>query len=107
MTDQQIVLLEELVGETYGVTVRTRTDSKGNDIPPENYPQIQRGEETKSKTGGWYMGPDVSPTTSLHQGLFVFRDLGQINKDNFLKNRKTAGKYIVEVREASNTKRIW
>ncbi len=100
LSEQQIVLLEELVSQTYGVTVRTRTDSKGNDIKTESYPPIQRGEETKSKTGGWYMGPDLSPTISLHQGLFVFRDLGQINKDNFLHNHDEPGKYIVEVREA-------
>src|SRR5205814_1922779 len=35
LTEQQLVLLEELVRQTYDVTVRTRTDSKGNDIPPE------------------------------------------------------------------------
>lgn len=100
LTKKKLILLEELVGQTYGVTVRTRTDSKGNDIPLESYPPVQRGEEAKSKTGGWYMGPDVSPTTSLHQGLFVFRDLGQINKDNFLTNREESGKYVVEIREA-------
>lgn len=100
LTEQQLVLLERLVKQTYGATVRTRTDSKGNDMPTENYPPIQRGEETKSKTGGWYMGPDMSPTTSLHQGLFVFKDLGQVNKNNFLKNRKASTKYIVELREA-------
>ena len=100
LTEGQMVLLEEVVGQTYGVTVRTRTDNKGNDIPPESYPPIQMGEEVKSKTGGWYMGPEISPTTSLHQGLFVFRDLGQINKDNFLGDHESPGKYIVEIREA-------
>jgi hypothetical protein len=100
LTEEQLALLEELVAETYGVTVRTRTDSKGNDLPLESYPPILRSEGMKSKTGGWYMGPDVSPTTSLHQGLFVFRDLGQINKDNFLRYREEDGKYIVEIREA-------
>jgi hypothetical protein len=100
LTERQLVLLEELVQQTYGVTVNTRTDSKGNDISPQTYPPIQLGEEMKSKTGGWYMGPDLTPISSLHQGLFVFRDLGQINKDNFLESHETAGKYIVEVREA-------
>lgn len=99
LTEQQLVLLEKLVKQIYGVTVRTRTDSKGNDVPTESYPPIQRGEETKSKTGGWYMGPDMSPTTSLHQGLFVFKDLGQVDKKNFLKNRKASTKYIVELRD--------
>lgn len=102
LTETQIVLLEELVAQTYGLTVRTRTDSKGNDIPPQSYPPTQPGEEMKSKTGGWYMGPAPVPTSSLHQGLFVFKDLGQINKDNFVEStHETAGKYIVEVREAS------
>lgn len=100
LTEEQLVLLEDAVRQTYGMTVRTRTDSKGNDIPPESYPPIQRGEEAKSKTAGWYMGPDVSPTSSLHQGLFVFRDLGQINKENFLEIREATGRYIIEVREA-------
>ncbi|MGB4761880.1 MAG: ATP-binding protein [Candidatus Saccharimonas sp.] len=101
LTERQLELLEQLIGETYGVTVRTRTDSKGNDIQPENYPPVQVGEEMRSKTGGWYMGPNLTPTTSLHQGLFVFRDLGQINKKNFLTTEETTGRYIVEVREAS------
>lgn len=100
LTEQQLGLLEELVTETYGLTVRTRTDSKGNDIPPQSYPPTQIGEEMKSKTGGWYMGPAAVPTSSLHQGLFVFKDYGPINKDNFLDEHETPRKYIVEVREA-------
>lgn len=101
LNEQQLVLLEDLVQQTYGLAVRTRTDSKGNDISPQSYPPTQLGEEMKSKTGGWYMGPGPVPTTCLHQGLYVFRDLGQINKDNFLMDHSTAGKYIVEVRESS------
>jgi hypothetical protein len=100
LTEQQLLLLEELVQQTYGVTVRTRTDSKGNDIPTQSYPPTQPGEELKSKTGGWYMGPEPFPTISLHQGLFVFQDLGKITKDNFLQSRVESGRYIVEVREA-------
>lgn len=101
LTEEQLVLLEELVEQTYGMAVRTRTDSKGNDIPMQSYPPTQPGEEMRSKTGGWYMGPDPIPTSSLHQGLFVFQDLGKITKDNFLQNREAADKYIVEIREAS------
>lgn len=101
LTEKQLALLEELVGQTYGVAIRTRTDSKGNDIAPQNYPPTQMGEEMKSKTGGWYMGPDLSPTSSLHQGLFVFRDLGQIHKGNFFESHETAGRYIIEIREAT------
>jgi DNA polymerase III delta prime subunit len=101
LSEAQLVMLEELVEQTYaGLTVRTRTDSKGNDIPVQIYPPTQLGEEMKSKTGGWYMGPWPVPTTSLHTGLFVFKDYGPINKDNFLNESQTPLKYIVEVREA-------
>lgn len=101
LTEQQIVLLEELVKQTYGLAVRTRTDSKGNDIPAQNYPPTQPGEEMKSKTGGWYMGPYPFPNSSLHQGLFVFKDYGPIDKNNFLDDNLTPRKYIVEIREAN------
>lgn len=101
LTEGQLTMLEDLVKETYGITVRTRTDSKGNDIPAQSYPPIQLGEEMKSKTGGWYMGPYPMPNSPLHQGLFVFKDYGPINKDNFLDDSQTPRKYIVEVREAA------
>jgi AAA+ superfamily predicted ATPase len=100
LQEEQMVLLEELVRETYGLTVRTRTDSKGNDIASDSYPPIQEGEEIKSKTGGWYMGPELSPTSSLHTGLFVYKDLGQVNKENFTTNDAASSKYIIEIREA-------
>lgn len=77
LTKRQMFLLEQLVRQTYGISVRTTKDSKGNDIPSEDYPPTQRGEELKSKAGGWYMGPNTSPTTSAHMGLFVFKDMGQ------------------------------
>jgi hypothetical protein len=83
LQEEQLVLLENLVKDTYGLSVKTRTDSKGNDIPTSSYPPIQYGEELRSKTGGWYMGPILSPISSLHTGLFVYKDLGQVNKDNF------------------------
>jgi AAA+ superfamily predicted ATPase len=102
LTESQVVLLEELVEDTYsGMAVRTRTDSKGNDIPPQSYPPTQPGEEMKSKTGGWYMGPEPYPASALSQGLFVFKDYGPIDKTNFLDDSQTPRKYIVEVREAN------
>jgi hypothetical protein len=100
LTEEQLVLLEQIVEQTYDVAVRTRRDSKGNKIQAESYLPTQLGDELKSKTGGWYMGPGAVPTSSLHQGLFVFKDLGEINEDNFLINVDTSGKYIVEIREA-------
>ncbi len=99
LSEKQFSLLEELVEYTYKTTVRTRTDPEGNDIPPENYPTTSRIQQGMAKTGGWYMGPDMSPTTSLHTGLFVFRDLGSVNKDNFFTEPSAESKYIVEVRE--------
>jgi hypothetical protein len=101
LTEGQLLLLEELVQQTYGTSVRARTDSKGNKIPAQDYPPTQPGEEMRSKTGGWYMGPFPVPTSSLHQGLFVFKDYGPINDENFLDDSQTPRKYIVEVREAS------
>lgn len=100
LDEDQLVLLEELVTQTYGLSVRTRTDSKGNDVPMTSYPPTQLGEEMRSKTGGWYMGPNLTPTNALHQGLFVFRDLGKISKDNFSESLDSTGRFIVEIREA-------
>lgn len=100
LTVEQFELLEDLVKETYGLTVRTRTDSKGNKIPTQNYPPTQPGKELASKTGGWYMGPAPVPTSSLHEGLFVFKDYGPIDDDNFFDDSQTPKKYIVEIREA-------
>lgn len=97
---EQFELLEELVKQTYGPSVRTRTDSNGNKIPTQNYPPTQPGEEMRSKTGGWYMGRAPFPTSSLHQGLFVFKDYGPINDDNFFDDNQTPKKYIVEIRES-------
>jgi len=101
LTPIQMEMLEELVRQTYGISVRTRTDSKGNKIPAQDYPPTQPGEEMRSKTGGWYMGPAPVPTSSLHQGLFVFKDYGPINDENFLEEAGTPLKFVVEVREAS------
>lgn len=46
------------------------------------------------------MGPNSAPTTSHHTGLFVFKDLGEVNKDNFFEEASAKSKYIVEVRES-------
>ena len=102
LNEEQLCQLEEIVRQTYGLTVRTRTDENGNDMHLESYPPTQLvGAQLRAKTGGWYMGPDLTPTSSLHQGLFVFRDLGEINKDNFFSSQESAGRYIVEIRDAS------
>ncbi len=99
LTEHQISLLEELVKYTYSVKVRTRVSSDGQDIEPENYPPMTPGEMNRSKTAGWYMGANQDPTDSLHTGLFLYKDLGEVRKGNFLEEGAQA-KYIVEVREA-------
>ena len=64
------------------------------------------------------MGPNTSPVDSPHQGLFVYRDLGEVGMANYLKShshkewflnpnlvnpitgRPLKTKYLVEIREA-------
>lgn len=99
LTPEQIDLLEELVKYTYPVKVRTRVGSEGKNIEPESYPPMTPAEYNRSKTAGWYMGADQTPTDSLHSGLFVYKDLGEVNRENFLEEGAPA-KYIVEIREA-------
>ena len=99
LTYEQLHLLEELVKYTYPVKVRTRVGSDGKDIEPESYPPMNPGEMGRSKTAGWYMGPDQTPTDSLHAGLFVYKDFGEVNRKNFLEEGAPV-KYILEVREA-------
>ena len=100
LTDEKIQLLEEVVGERYGSAVRTRKDAKGNEVDLESYPPTTMGVEWKASRKGWYMGPNLSPTTSHHAGLYVFRDLGTIDKSNFVTNEQASAKHIVEIREA-------
>lgn len=100
LTEQQLQLLEDLVKQTYKAKVRTRVGTDGKDLPTESYQPIHKGQAELSKTGGWYMGPNVAPTDSHHMGLFVFKDLGEVNKDNFLQDTTVKTKYLVEIREA-------
>jgi len=100
LTEEKMGLLESLVAQTYRVDVRTRTNSEGREVPTESYPPINNNDVRRAKTGGWYMGPNQTATDSLHRGLFVFKDLGEVNKSNFLDEDDKEKKYIVEVREA-------
>jgi SpoVK/Ycf46/Vps4 family AAA+-type ATPase len=48
------------------------------------------------------MGPNMStPTDSLHTGLFVYRDLGEVNKNNFSDPQISGSRFVVEIRESS------
>lgn len=104
LTEEQLVLLEETVRDTYKGPVRTRKTQDGAPVDPKNerYPSINKEDERYVNSNGWYMGLDGFPTDSGHQGLFVYKDLGKITNDNFTsQDHRSAGKYIVEIREGS------
>lgn len=104
LTEDQMELLENVVRSTYKGPVRTRTTSDGVPLDPklERYPPINQTDDRYSNTNGWYMGLGGLPTDSGHQGLFVYKDLGDVTKDNFTKKPgKSNNKYVVEIRESS------
>lgn len=100
LSEEKMSLLEDLVRQTYPAAVRTRKTHDGKDVPTESYPPLQRDDIAPSKTGGWYMGLSQPPTDSGDVGLYVFKDLGEVNKDNFFEDPTEAKKYILEIREA-------
>ena len=101
LSREKISLLEKLVKETYGVSVRTLTNSKGDKIQAEGYPPTQPGDKIEdSLTTGWYMGIAPIPTSPLYPGLFVFKDYGETDPDNFSDQNQEPYRYIVEIREA-------
>jgi hypothetical protein len=100
-TTEKMELLEELVKNSYRTKARTRKTTDGKKVPLEVYPPTSKNDTTNTILRGWYMGPDQSATDSLHQGLFVFKDLGEVNETNFFENEEIVKNYIVEVRDAS------
>lgn len=107
ISDEQITMLEELTRKTYGVTVRTTTTSDGKPVPFEGYPPTSFNEaqdySKRSIIMGWYMGPNLSATDSLHQGIYFYKDLGDITRATLISGERGEEKFIVEVREASLT----
>lgn len=101
LREEQITQMEQLVRRVYPVAVRTRTNSEGKELDLENYPVTSQKDVMHSNKKGWYMGPDFSPTTSHHMGLFVFKDLGEVTRENFSRGPESAGKYVVEIRDAN------
>lgn len=100
LSPKQMTLLEKLTRDSNkGVNVRTRKTADGRDISPDSYPPVDKHQASKSRTGGWYMGPGGMPTDALHQGLFVYKDFGEVNDDNFFEKETTATRYIVEIRQ--------
>lgn len=100
LSEEKMRLMEKLVKQKYQAAVRTRKTFDGKDIPTESYPPLQDSNIAPSKTGGWYMGLSQPPTDSGDAGLYVFKDLGKVDKDNFFEESGGAKKFIVEIREA-------
>jgi hypothetical protein len=105
LTKKKIGYLEELVKYTYGSDAKTTKNSEGVPFPAMNYPHADTrsvDDILNSRLEGWYMGPNTTPLDTLHQGLYLFRDVGITNTKNFLKTTPAKKpKYRVEIREAS------
>ncbi len=98
LTPRQIDLIEQLVKFTYPVKVKTRIGENGREVDTEPYLPISPNEDCRSKTAGYYFGPDRD-RDSLNIGLTLHKDLGEINNRNFLEEAPPV-KYIIEIREA-------
>lgn len=105
LTNKKIGYLEDLVKYIYGTNSRTRKNSDSVDLPAVRYPPADNQsieELSNTRLEGWYMGPNTADLTPLHEGLYLFRDVGVTNKRNFLQKSQVKNpKYIVEIREAS------
>lgn len=124
-TGEQLTLVEQTIKAIYGLTVKTRTDTKGASIPPISYPELgkpapkkQEGKQViNGKFLGWYMGPEFSDVENTHMGVLVFRDLGEEGMAKYLSghapkewffkddlvtpmNKPIPPKYSIEIREA-------
>lgn len=103
LPENKIALLEQLVKDTYKVPVRTRIGKDGSEINPnEKYPPLNEGDKAFQNTNGWYFGSGDIPTDSGNLGLYVYRDSGEVTRDNFSKKQdKDNSRFIIEVREGS------
>ncbi len=105
LTKAKIRYLEELVRYTYGADSRTTRSADGVELPAVRYPPPDvrsTDERLNSRLEGWYMGTNTSPLDTLHQGLYLFRDVGVTNTKNFLKaTQAKRPRFITEIREAS------
>lgn len=104
LTEKKIHYLEDLVKYTYGFSAQTRKSSDGVALPAVRYPPADRrsvDEILNTRLEGWYMGPNSTPLTSHHMGVYLFRDVGVTNTRNFLKDTQAKRpRYVVEIREA-------
>lgn len=132
LTNEQLTLLEQAVKLTYGPASRTRTDSQGKLLSTELYPPPERARRSRgideedeeeefrriNTQLGWYMGSYTAPLSGGHEGLYVYKDLGDpgmaqyfLNKnpgewftDNHLVNpygKPLDMRYKIEIRDAS------
>lgn len=104
LTRRKIKGLESLVKHTYGADARTTTTPDGVELPATRYPHADTqtiDEMVNTRLEGWYMGANSTHLDTLHQGLYLFRDVGVTNSRNFLRETQAKNpKYLVEIREA-------
>lgn len=124
LSSHQVGLLEGLVREMYGISVKTRVNSSGNAVASVVYPRLEQKAKkpgSNDQTGtslGWYMGPDTTPLSSSHMGLLVYKDFGDAGMVGYLRShpadewffkddlvnpmgRQLKSKYLVELREGT------
>ena len=107
LNESQMKQLESLAEETYSYSaVRTRkTVDKKKDLVAESYPSTDKLQFQDRNIKGWYLGPGGIPTDPLHQGLYVFKDFGELTSENLLTKDATPNeepepeKFLIEVRE--------
>jgi hypothetical protein len=101
ITDQQIAEIEKQVKLAYPLAVRTRTNSSGDELPIGVHPPAEkRSAKNRDVILGWYMGPNTGETDSTHTGVFLARNLGTLNAENFTSAKPEENGFLLEVREA-------
>ncbi len=109
LPERKIKLIEELVKKTYGPSAVTRTTSSGREISAINFPEeydLSRRERRDTNLIGWYMGADTDQVSCLHRGVFVFKEIPVLSKDNFSSDLKPDldkyDDYVIELREGGD-----
>lgn len=103
ISEAQITALETAVEDIYGVyTVKTRNYQVNSGVTAYRSwePNYKSSPENNLNAFGWYLGPQTESLAATHQGVYLFRDLGFVTRDNFLDPVLPNKGYIVEVREA-------
>lgn len=104
LTEDQLDQLDRLGRTTYeGVAVKGIKNSDGSPVPTVSYPPTEKPSDDAKRNIilGWYIGQNTNTLDSLHTGLFVFKDIGMVNRENFVSKEQSDTKFIVEIREAS------